>query len=410
MTMKKTSILGKIFILAICLCLSCFWMISCEKEEESSSDRPVSSAEKDTSDKPSESSDPAQGEITDPPTTTESPKEVVMTALSLKFTEYETVSSDQDPTASAAGDISAWDRWASTDFIPVSDYYGLYYELAAHPYLMSLSFYDANYNYLDGVSTKATGNAHAIGQVIRPEQAVYARFVTFVGSLRNDAFILPYVGGFDSKKDYETYLGAHPLAGLEITCIGDSLTEGDVGNFNPGVAAVRFRNYPYYLSKALGCPVHNMGECGITASGTRDKYKRGDMDITTSDVILVMLGTNAGLKSSAGQYEAYLELLNFLERDRKEGAVIVLVTPPHASGIKPQVSDVCRRNVKEAAETVRALAKAKGYALIDAQTLSPLTEDMENIYQPNDGLHMSEVGYQAFADFIAEQLMQILSR
>ncbi len=331
-----------------------------------------------------------------------------MIALPLKFTKYETVSSDQDPTASE-GVITAWDRWVTTDYISVSGYYGLYYELAAHPYLMSVSFYDKDYNYLEGVSTKATCNAHAIGNVIRPEQAEYARFTTFIGSGSNEAFILPYVVGFESKECYEAYWNAQPFAGLEITCIGDSLTEGDIGK-TPGVANIIFRNYPYFLSKTLGCPVHNMGQCGITSVGTRDKYRQGGMDISTSDVILVMLGTNAGLKSSPGQYDAYRELVALLEKDRKEGAMIVLVTPPHASAIKPQVSDVTLRGLKEAAETVRAFAKANGYPLIDTQDSGPITEDMENIYQPNDGLHFSEAGYHALADYVAEQLRQILSR
>ena len=54
----------------------------------------------------------------------------------------------------------------------------------------------------------------------------------------------------------------------------------------------------------------------------------------------------------------------------------------------------------------KASAK-KGYPLIDVYADSPIQEENEKKYQPNDGLHMAQKGYEALAGFLAERLPTI---
>ena len=73
-------------------------------------------------------------------------KQPVSEAIDLSFSSLDCCSSKYAPSYSE-GVFSRWDRWFSTEYIDISGYYGLSYELASHKYLISLSFYDAaSYN------------------------------------------------------------------------------------------------------------------------------------------------------------------------------------------------------------------------------------------------------------------------
>ncbi len=191
---------------------------------------------------------------------------------------------------------------------------------------------------------------------------------------------------------------------MNIYCIGDSLTEGDYGVFGKtGIANVKPQNYPFFLSQILGEPTFNFGYCGITSKQYLEKYQSGALNFSDADIILVMLGTNAGL---AGEYkECYEKLIKTLEKDVPR-AEVILITPPHVTE-NPEYSN-CGYigNVITAVACAREFAASCGNRLIDLATHPEFTAENEKIMQSNDGLHYNETGYKHMAIFIADALVK----
>jgi lysophospholipase L1-like esterase len=192
---------------------------------------------------------------------------------------------------------------------------------------------------------------------------------------------------------------------VNVLCIGDSLTEGDYGSGTAGKANKQILNYPYYLAKTLCCQTINYGLCGKNAQNYYTDYY-SLADISDCDVILVMLGTNRGLDGDYGKY--YNKLIEAVKKDMKEGAIIVLITPQSATTDSSKVTYGYSVNVASAYAFVTNYANENDIAMIDAYMYSPIQPDMETFYQPNDGLHMAREGYKAFAEFIADELVNIL--
>ena len=326
-----------------------------------------------------------------------------MQNVKLNFEKRDLVSTEYDPKTKKAGAATKYDLWFSTDYIDISNAYALLFDLAVHKYLYSVSYFDADKQFVSGegqLSTSRCASMHALS--VKPENAVYARFINFISG--SETFRDASVQLLLSKEDCDLYLSQHPRTNFKIALLGDSLTEGDQGTKTAGVPSLNYRNYPFYLAQTLDCTVGNFGKCGYTASSYLWCYtSNGDVDIRDADLILVMLGTNEGL-GSRSQQQSYRNLLKNIERDRKEGSKVVLVTPPHATEIVGKVNYGYNPNIISAGTYALDYAKKNGYAVIDAYAESPIQEENEDVYQLNDGLHMNSTGYQAFAEFIAEKL------
>lgn len=191
-----------------------------------------------------------------------------------------------------------------------------------------------------------------------------------------------------------------------ISCIGDSLTEGDYGvKGKTGIANVHKENYPYFLSEITGATVRNFGKCGFTSTSYKAYYDSGEVDIKGSDIVIIMLGTNGGLEPDEnvqGNYD-YEYIVDKCISDAPN-AEIILCTPPHATE-DPQYSNCgYAPQVKKAVLFVRKLALKKGLKLIDVAKCPDFTAETEDIMQPNDGLHFSETGYKKLAEYIAQNI------
>ncbi len=332
--------------------------------------------------------------------------------LPLFFSCSELLGTGLDP-LSGNGFPTAYKGWVSTDYVEIAGYVALCYELAAHRYLQSISFFDCNKRFVSGVTTRSVcGYSVLRGSVAVPESAKYARFINFTGSEEyKDPLTTPTVTGLITEEEYAAYKKAFPRNELKIVCIGDSLTEGDHGSHTAGVPCKSYKNYPYFLSGIMGCETVNGGRCGIKPSGMCELYeKSGGMGVPQADVVLLMLGTNGGLtvNGNTAERRAYEELLQRIEREKKPGCKVVLMTPPHATEIEGKVNFGYAPWVENAAEVTRELARQQGRALIDVYSESPITAENEEIYQPNDGLHLSDKGYEVLAGFIAEKLSGII--
>lgn len=198
------------------------------------------------------------------------------------------------------------------------------------------------------------------------------------------------------------------LIDMKIACIGDSLTEGDYGVFGKrGIANVNEKGYPYFLAKSTGATVLNYGKCGYTSTTYLEYYKSGAIDVNNTDIILVMLGTNGGLdpKNDVQGNKDYLSLISRLKNDAPL-AKIVLITPPHVTSDPTMSNCGYQKNIDSAIPVVKRLAAESGLPIIDMATYDEFCAENEYLYQANDGLHFTEVGYRVMAEFIESDLKQ----
>ena len=194
-----------------------------------------------------------------------------------------------------------------------------------------------------------------------------------------------------------------------ISCIGDSLTEGDYGiPGKTGIANVRSENYPYFLAGLSGWEVRNFGKCGVRVSGWLKMYNEGMFDLSGSDIILIMLGSNGGNSADEDTYEnsCYEQLLDKLSTDIPN-AQIYIITPPDAT-VNPSYSNCgYMPQVLQAQRFARKLANARNLPLIDVARSGFFRPELEWVLQPNDGLHLGYMGYALLADFIWLQLITL---
>ena len=193
---------------------------------------------------------------------------------------------------------------------------------------------------------------------------------------------------------------------MVISCIGDSLTEGDYRIFGKsGIANVQKENYPYFLAELTGAKVRNFGKCGFTSTSYRKYYEEGTVNIKGSDIVIIMLGTNGGLDPDVetdGNRD-YDILVKMCRRDAPK-AEIYLCTPPHATKNRNYSNYGFAARVEKAVRFVRKYASEYGLKTIEVAECPDFNDDTESIMQPNDGLHFGAAGYKKLAEFIASNL------
>ena len=195
-----------------------------------------------------------------------------------------------------------------------------------------------------------------------------------------------------------------------ICCIGDSLTEGDYGIFGKsGIANVKEKNYPYFLSELTGCSIKNFGYCGYRASNILDKFNEGAINVTDADIIVIILGTNGGFTPNEETVDtkAYKEIIDRCY-EQAPNAKIIICTPPHITR-NPKMSGFGLYNqVELAAKFVRKFGQENNLEVIDLFNDNRFNDDNEDIMQPNDGCHFGELGYQTLAKIIYEGIKKYL--
>ena len=193
---------------------------------------------------------------------------------------------------------------------------------------------------------------------------------------------------------------------MRIACLGDSLTEGDYGVYGKcGIANVQKEGYPYFLQQITGAEVLNFGKCGYTSTSYLEHYKAGNVDVKGSDRIIIMLGTNGGLDPDGETQgnEDYRELLDLCMKDAPM-AKIYICTPPHVTDDPAKSGYGCAQKVRDAVGFVKKLGEERSLQIIDTAACAELTDETEDIMQPNDGVHFGKEGYRTLAGYIAEHL------
>ena len=327
-----------------------------------------------------------------------------------------TLDFSMDTVPGADGTETTIDGWKSTDYLEVGDFEIVQYALSRHGDVSSLAFYNQNKEYIKGYSKSANNEAYMVWvyQQNIPSDAVYVRFSCHDDFVYSRASLANDIG--KRINEYAVSKDATSLADKKIVCVGDSLTYGDYGTPGPVAGYPQYENYPYYLKKYTGANVEWYARGGYTAAQLAACYKDGifsgegrpgmTFNIKDADYVIIMLGTNKGLTLNGDKtnYNAYHSLLSEMKSDMKEGAKIILCTPPHATTDTSKVNYGYMPNVVNAYPEVYNLAKEFDLAVLDVYRDSGFDASNEDLLQPNDGLHFGGVGYSALAAFMANGL------
>lgn len=196
---------------------------------------------------------------------------------------------------------------------------------------------------------------------------------------------------------------------IRVACIGDSITEGDLGDGD----VVPATSYPTQLQEMLGerYEVRNFGKCGICLSRSADYSYWNLPEFQASqefqpDIVIIMLGTNdvwggrwGGLRNT---FESdYTEFVNIYKSlDSQPAIYLTKVCADYGTD---------RANVPEVNEIVERVAQATDCELADMFTwTNSLSAGDRAKYFP-DNLHPTARGYTLMAGLFKEQIFDSIS-
>lgn len=192
-----------------------------------------------------------------------------------------------------------------------------------------------------------------------------------------------------------------------ISCIGDSLTQGDYGVYGKsGIANVKEKNYPYFLKELTGAEVRNFGYCGFRSLEILNLINDNVINVNGSDVVIILLGTNGGMSGDEHTEcnDAYDKIITYCKKNTHE-AHIFLCTPPHVTNDPTKSNYGYFSRIKGAYEyIIKNYKEEENIHIIDLFNDDTFNENNEDIMQPNDGLHFGEVGYRTLANIIYNRI------
>ena len=305
-------------------------------------------------------------------------------------------------------DASSYSKWYKTKAIDVKGFSSVSFHLAAfhsasdNVALNTVSFYDDNGEYV-GEAFCAPHDLcvkDVIQTVPIPEGAAYMY-----------ALHMP-------ELDYEPYikLNYKPNGVTKILCIGDSITEGYTSDLE-----ILKENYPNALQDKLGTDytVLNSGVGGSQAMSWWNNYKNYlHVNDSNTDIILIMLGGNAGLdntfETSVDPYNNYEEyeatmsgytckLIEWLQ-EQAPNAQIIMLTPTYADASKvpynaQQMNNQCIYMSK--------ITERYHLPVIDVRNLLGINKHNCNSFLASDGLHGTPTFYKMLGAIIANQLVTV---
>ena len=204
------------------------------------------------------------------------------------------------------------------------------------------------------------------------------------------------------------YADVSVLNGLNIVCIGDSLTQGDYGWIPAGTANVKKEGYPYFFELFTGANVTNAGRCGYSCELYYNYLPNVTALTAQTDVVIIMLGTNNGLTdtieddTASGNPESfattqtgyYARIIESVAEKTEGNAQIILMTPPVTTKRD-------RAFLESTCEVIKKFGEKYGLAVIDNYNNCGITYDNIKTYMPIDELHCGYDGYKMLAAHVA---------
>lgn len=196
-----------------------------------------------------------------------------------------------------------------------------------------------------------------------------------------------------------------------VICFGDSLT---VGFQSPTIRNPQGRSTPYGdRLQDLVATTARILVSGICGEVTGEMVLRFRRDVLNHhpQYVVILGGTN-DLGWNAAPREIMRNLLNLYEQTFATGGVPIPVTVPSirledgqdsAEGRRWLADHVGRR--QQLNRRIQEYATAKDISWVDlfAATAEPETLQLAAVYS-NDGIHLTDAGYQAFAELVSRIL------
>ncbi|MBR4611692.1 MAG: hypothetical protein IKO40_03160, partial [Kiritimatiellae bacterium] len=171
-----------------------------------------------------------------------------------------------------------------------------------------------------------------------------------------------------------------------ILCLGDSITEGYACSGSP---------YPARLARMSGCTVINRGVGGTKSKDGLRTAEQNILDARAATVCIQFGANDAIHHIDPGTTKENLRAI--IRLCKKYDCRPLLATPTHQSGSHERFNDGVNRIVR----AVRDLAREENVTLVD---LNAAFHGSDRYLNPNDGLHLSDVG----GDLMARMFCQAL--
>lgn len=201
-----------------------------------------------------------------------------------------------------------------------------------------------------------------------------------------------------------------------VACLGDSLTEGYLGS-NTGMARTP---YPKALSKMMNCDVINYGHSGSTVISYWNNYAQ-DINYKNHDVVIIGLGTNAGLTATLEEDTNYDNYNNYAETNTGCYCKIIEYIKEQNPRCKIFICNVgyANSNSEDTVITNNVLKEiAKKYSLPYLEvygnsfyTLAYHSLLLHPLWNTSgDILHFSNLGYTIYAKVILHCITEYISK
>lgn len=279
--------------------------------------------------------------------------------------------------------------WYATDYIDISEFNRIDYNLNGSNATSIVCVYDSNYNLINKVVPASSSN-EAISGTLDITNGKYIRLCSFVYVGKS----LLYSVANKEKQQWENIVNKPYLFnGKNALFFGDSITIGFInGN------EVTENSYPKLFSDSVGMSFINYGVGGATLSRV-DGYsciydKIVNATFSNVDFVFVAGGVNDWqLGVSLSDFRTSItNICNYLKSNFN--GEVIFITPIENAGWTPLTTPIA--DIDEYRNVISEVVLTNGYSLINGKTLNFPNKDSNTLLISTlfgDKLHPTEKGY-----------------
>ena len=302
----------------------------------------------------------------------------------------------------------------------------------------SISFFDVQYNYIDGWCPDSnTSNSIVTQTVVAPANTAYFKAQNYP-SVLDEPLVTLYASGL--CRDVEELQENKKVCNVKIAFIGDSLTQGVTGGEGSSSIAYCDKPFPDTVKELMdiqgfNVTVKNFGRHGLSSRTYWEKVIPDDGQYhspeagapgdtfevdNTYDGYVIMLGTNGYLNNNTidadtdiGPGETYLDyaetpcgcyckIIEYIMDHSSDHAKIYLVAPIYAN------AESHEQKMIDTLPTIEALGRRYQIPVINALYESGLGKfNKDTYYNQTDLIHLTQNGYNLLGSYIASKLMSV---
>ena len=279
--------------------------------------------------------------------------------------------------------------WYATDYINVSEFNRIDYNLKGSNAVSIVCVYDSSYNLINKV-VPTSSSEEAINGTLDITNGKYIRLCSYGYVGKN----LLYSVANKEKQQWENIVSKPYLFnGKNALFFGDSITKGYInGN------EITENGYPKLFSDSVGMNYTNYGVGGATMSRVSGYGCIYDQIINATfsnvDFVFVAGGVNDWQLGVSLSYfrTGVINICNYLKSNFN--GEVIFITPIENAGWKPSTTPIA--DIDEYRNIISEVALTNGYSLINGKTLNFPNKDSNALLISTlfgDKLHPTEKGY-----------------